>query len=248
MSSTLRIIFFDAGNTLIRMNYPVIAAALGEQGVPVTQEQIQQSEWRARVRLDREVLRRSAPHALVASTEDQSVAARYFRYLLDELGVTDPATIERIAKWRDRYNLPVGLWNAPEPAAEAALELVRAAGVRAAVISNSNGSVRSILADLGLTRWLEFVIDSQEVGVEKPDPEIFRLALERSAVRAEEAAYIGDLYSVDVLGARAAGMRAILLDPGACWGEPDCVMAADVLAAVRRLVDASANSSSSVDA
>jgi FMN phosphatase YigB (HAD superfamily) len=54
--------------------------------------------------------------------------------------------------------------------------------------------------------------------------------------KAEEAAYIGDLYSIDVLGARVAGLAAVLLDPGGCWGTRDCETAPDVLAAVRRLL------------
>jgi putative hydrolase of the HAD superfamily len=229
-----RTIFFDAGNTLIRMNYPVIAEALARHGVQVAPAEIERAEWQARVRLDTEVLARVASEA---STEDQSVAGRYFAYVAEALGLTDRSTLAALAEWRRTYNQPVGLWNAVEPAAEQALTLAREAGVGAAVISNSNGSVRSILASLGLTRWLDYVIDSGEVGVEKPDPRIFRLALERSAVAADEAVYIGDLYSVDVVGARAAGMDAVLLDPGACWGERDCACARDVLAAVQLVLN-----------
>lgn len=233
MRGPLKTIFFDAGNTLIRMNYPVIAEALARHGVRVTPEDIERAEWQARVRLDTEVLSRFVPGSDTASTEDHSVAGRYLRYLAEGLGITDEATIRALAEWRRSYNLPIGLWNAAEPAAAEALATAREAGVGAAVISNSNGSVRSILESLGLTRWLDYVIDSEEVGVEKPDPRIFRLALERSRVSPDEAVYIGDLYSVDVLGARAAGIQAVLLDPGRCWGERDCLSAPDVLAAVR---------------
>ena len=81
-------------------------------------------------------------------------------------------------------------------------------GVRTAVISNSNGSVRAILERLGLLPSLEFVLDSSAIGVEKPDPRIFRMALERSGLAPDEAVYIGDIYSIDVVGARAAGMQA----------------------------------------
>ena len=93
--------------------------------------------------------------------------------------------------------------------------------------------MRSILTELGLAKHLDFVLDSAEVGVEKPDPRIFRIALERAGVDPAHALYVGDLYSVDVLGARAVGMEAVLLDPGACWGERDCPRAPGVLAACR---------------
>ena len=229
-SRSVRAVFFDAGNTLLRMNYGVIAEQLATLGIAVSATAIQRAEWQARVRLDTEVLARLAVRS---STETRSTHERYLRYLLEGVGVTDEATIATLVAWRHAYNLPVGLWNTVEPKAEPALRAVRDAGLVAAVISNSNGSIRSILETLGLARHVDFVLDSGDVGVEKPDPRIFRLALERASVAPSEAVYIGDLYSVDVLGARAAGLEAILLDPGACWGTRDCVAAPDVLAAVR---------------
>jgi putative hydrolase of the HAD superfamily len=57
------------------------------------------------------------------------------------------------------------------------------------------------------------IVDSSVVGVEKPDPRIFTIALERLAEEPERAAYVGDFPDVDVVGARAAGLVAILLDP-----------------------------------
>jgi putative hydrolase of the HAD superfamily len=230
----VRAILFDAGNTLLRMNYDVIALELGRLGVAVTPDDVRRAEWRARVRLDADVLSRPAS---AVSTESQSTASRYVRYLLDELGVGDPAAVDAMDRWRRTYNVPVGPWNVADPRARDALTLATGAGLATAVISNSNGSVRSILESLGLAGFLDFVLDSFEVGVEKPDPRIFRLGLARLGVVAAEAVYVGDLYSVDVLGARAVGLDAILLDPGQCWGPRDCLVAPDVLAAVRLILD-----------
>jgi putative hydrolase of the HAD superfamily len=228
-----RAVFFDAGNTLLRMNYPVIADELQRQGRAVTVAALQRAEWRARVRLDDEVL---APRAPGVSTESGSTGDRYLRYILEALDVADEPLVSAMTSWRRAYNPPVGLFNTAEPVAAEALGVVRQRGAAAAVISNSNGSVRSILDHLGFGRHLEFVLDSGEVGVEKPDPRIFALALERAGVAASEAAYVGDLYSVDVVGARAAGIEPVLLDPGGCWGPRDCRRAPDVLAAVRLIV------------
>src|SRR5262249_44501585 len=130
-------------------------------------------------------------------------------------------------------NPPIGVWDAADPTAAEALALARERGVRTAVISNSSGSVRTMLERLGLLTSLEFVLDSAIVGVEKPDPRIFRIALERAGLEPGEAVYVGDIYSIDVQGARAAGMRAVLLDPGGCWGKRDCHLAPHVLGAVR---------------
>ena len=143
----IRAVFFDAGNTLLRMNYAVIAAELARHGLPVTADAVQRAEWRARVRLDDEVLSRWGPGD---STENRSTAERYLGYLLDGLGVTDKAIVDKIVAWRRGYNPPVGYWNTVDPQAAQALDDVRRAGLRAAVISNSNGSVRSILESLGL--------------------------------------------------------------------------------------------------
>lgn len=226
----LRAILFDAGNTLLRMNYTAIAAELGRHGVCVEPAAVQRAEWRARVRLDDEVLSCSAPGD---STESRSTGDRYLGLVLDALGVRGAGMLERMLEWRRTYNRPVGVWNTAEPQAPEALALARRAGLRAAVVSNSNGSVRSILSALGLTDDLDFVLDSGEVGLEKPDPRIFELALTRAGVAAGEAAYVGDLYSIDVRGSRAAGIRPILLDPAGHWGPRDCDTAPDVMGAVR---------------
>jgi putative hydrolase of the HAD superfamily len=230
----IRAVFFDAGNTLLRIDYAAIARELARHGRTVPLEAIQHADWLARVRLDAEL---SGGGPGPRSTENASTAGRYFGYALEALGITEAATREALDAWRRAYNQPVGFWNVADPDAEPALALAREAGLATAVISNSNGSVRSILDALGLTRHLDFVIDSFEVGVEKPDPRIFRLALTTMGVGAAEAVHVGDLYSIDVLGARAAGLDAILLDPGRCWGERDCTAAPSVLAAVRLVLN-----------
>jgi len=214
------------------MDYAAIAAELGRHGVRVEPAQVQRAEWQARVHLDDHVFARLAG----VSTETQEAANRYLSFLLQGLGVADARTVERVVEWRRTYNRPTGVWSARDPQALEALALVRRSGARTAAISNSNGSALSMLTAVGLGPWLEFVIDSGEVGVEKPNPRIFELALERAGVAASDAAYIGDFYSIDVRGAGAAGLKPVLLDPGGFWGVRDCAMAPDLLSAVRLLV------------
>src|SRR5262249_40239443 len=105
---------------------------------------------------------------------------------------------------------------------------------------NSNGSVRSILEATGLAPDLDFIIDSSVVGVEKPDHRIFELALREAGVAADEAVYVGDLYSVDVLGARRAGLAALLPDPRGFWGPRDCPVAGGVADAVALILGGAA--------
>jgi len=225
----LRAIFFDAGNTLIRQDYPAMVAHLAGRGHRVTAAAVEEAEQRARVRLD-EGLRPGV------SSEGPDVARRYVAHILDHLGIADPAAVEAALAWRAAYNPPVGVWNQADPAAAPALQRVKARGLVAGVISNANGTIASVLTALGLGAHLDVVIDSSVVGVEKPDARIFALALRAAGAAPADAAYVGDLYSVDVLGARAAGLRPVLLDPGGFWGPRDCPTARTVLEAVDALL------------
>lgn len=219
-----RAVLFDAGNTLLRMNYPAIAGHLEGRGHAVSVEAIEDSELRARVRLD-------ASLARGASTEGRTAQDRYLVYLLEGLGITDSEDIEAAADFRRSYNAPAGLFNVADRDALPAIRRVKSAGLVAGVVSNSNGWARALLDGAGLGDALDFVIDSAVVGVEKPDPRIFHLGLDRAGVAAHEAVYVGDLYSVDVLGSRAAGLGAILLDPRGFWGPRDCDTARDLVEA-----------------
>src|SRR5262245_46746502 len=120
---TLRGILFDAGNTLVQMNYAAIARQLLALGHTVRPSAVRRAEWRARVRLDDGVLARPG-----SSTESRSVQASYVQLMLDELGITDPATAQALAEWRRTYNAPVGLFDVADPEGQEALVLARASG------------------------------------------------------------------------------------------------------------------------
>ena len=157
----------------------------------------------------------------------------YVRYLLDGLGIAWEGLVERLAEDLRGAKPPYGLWSVPVPEAPAVLETLRARGLRLAVVSNSNGTVADLLRAIGLAEHVDAIVDSGAVGVEKPDPRIFTHAATMLGVRPDEAVHVGDLYSVDVLGARAAGCRAILLDPVGAWRVDDCPKAPDLPAAAR---------------
>ena len=185
---------------------------------------VRTAELRARVRLD--------PHlGARRSTEAADVFARYVEYLVEELGLDCEDRGARLVARLGTSAPPLGLWSVCLPEAPVALDTLRRLGLRLAVVSNSNGSVARILEALGLARWLDAIVDSAVVGFEKPDPRIFHHAARALDVAPAEAIHVGDLYSVDVLGARAAGVRAILLDPIGAWPVDDCPKAPDVAAA-----------------
>jgi putative hydrolase of the HAD superfamily len=105
------------------------------------------------------------------------------------------------------------LWCKVPDGLGAALDAMRAQGTRVAVISNSEGMLDRLFRDLAVDGHFDLVVDSGKVGVEKPDPRIFRVAFDRFGVGPERALHLGDIFATDIAGARAAGCRHALIDP-----------------------------------
>src|SRR5262245_29254192 len=113
-----------------------------------------------------------------------------------------------------------GLWTRIAPGSREGLHALVATGARLGIVSNSDGTVEQQLRDFDLAQVgpgagveVECIIDSTVVGVSKPDPRIFEIALDAMGVEPGDAWYLGDTPAFDVLGARAAGLHAVLLDP-----------------------------------
>ena len=217
----LKAVLFDAGNTVVLINYAVVVEALAAEGFEFEEARVREAEYRARVRLD-PILAQSN------STESPNIFQTYMRFVCEDLGVEWGAAAERAFRRIAEYNQQHNLWNQPNPQAPVVLERLRQRDLAIGMISNSDGSIQRMITREGLAPYFRFVLDSRVVGVEKPDPRIFQMALERAGVAPDEAVYIGDLYSIDVVGSRAAGLDAILLDPAGLWGHVDCVKARDL--------------------
>jgi HAD superfamily hydrolase (TIGR01549 family) len=96
-------------------------------------------------------------------------------------------------------------------------------GLILGLISNVDRDITPLYQELGLSAWLQVVVTSQEVGFNKPRPEIFQEALKQAGVKPSEAIYVGDQYRIDVVGANKAGMQGILLDRGGFFEDiADC--------------------------
>ena len=125
------------------------------------------------------------------------------------------------------------LWGNVRERTDETLDELRRRGYRLGVISNADGQVEAMLGAVGLRPHFELVIDSGVVGIDKPDPRIFQLAAGRLGIQPAEAVYVGDIYEIDVQGARAAGMHAVLIDPLGTRGDLDC----DRIRAIHDLLD-----------
>jgi FMN phosphatase YigB (HAD superfamily) len=222
----VRAVVFDAGHTLLEMDYARLTAFLVSRGHDRSEAAVTEAERRARMRLDTE---RAAQ-----ATRGRTGEGRYVKYLAEYLAIDDDAERDAIAEWRRGFNVPIGLCHQADGEAGKALQRAREAGLVVGVISNSNGSVKRALEIAGLAPLLDFVIDSSVVGISKPDPRIFALGLQAAGTAPAETVYVGDSYFVDVVGARQAGLGAVLFDPGRTWGERDCAIATGLCAAVDR--------------
>jgi putative hydrolase of the HAD superfamily len=210
----LTTVFLDAGGVLVYPNWGRVAETFARHGVPVDAEALASVEPRVRRELD--------TAERVRATTDRSRGKAYFDRILSLAHVPrSPATDAAIAEV-EAHHAVHNLWDRVPDDVLPALRRLRENGLRLGVVSNSNGTVRAKLGRLGLLPFFETVVDSAEEGVEKPDPRIFRIALDRMAADPATTLHVGDLYHVDVDGARAAGLRVVLLDPLGLYPDADC--------------------------
>ena len=125
----------------------------------------------------------------------------------------DPARVPDCTRALWAVHRQRNLWQHVPADLPAAISLLRAHDVPVCVVSNSEGRLLDLFGQLGLTPLFDLIIDSHTVGVEKPDPAIFSHVLTHFAVPAEDVLHLGDVFATDVVGARAAGLRAGLIDP-----------------------------------
>lgn len=195
-------VLLDAGGVLLDLDYPYLRRLLEARGRDAPVEALAAGEALAR----KEVQRRVHDGDRVAD-----VWRDYFHVLLSHAKVPGKLHREIIdTLWEANHR--VGLWTTPIPGAVESVRELKRRGYRLGVVSNAEGKVARDLDAAGFTGLFETVVDSHLVGVEKPDPRIFEIALERMSGRPETAVYLGDLPAVDVAGARAAGIAPLLLD------------------------------------
>jgi HAD superfamily hydrolase (TIGR01509 family) len=200
-----RVIFFDVGNTLLFPNRAKILAPIASHRHP-TLEQWQALERRTKQEFD---------HEMQNGQVDRGFWWRFHTYLVQELDEDISVRDKLVENTQQSAN-----WDQILPGTRDALARIRQQ-FRIAVISNSDGKIDRVLSRCGIADCFESITDSGTVGVEKPRPEIFEAALRTMQARADESLYVGDIYSVDYVGARNAGMQAVLLDVAGAYRDRD---------------------------
>jgi putative hydrolase of the HAD superfamily len=224
----LETVFLDAGGVLIYPNWWRVSEALGRRGVTVAPEALIAADPQARRELD--------DLKVIGGTTDATRGWLFFDLVLAHAGI--PRTDNTAAALAElhAYHTASNLWEYVPDNVVPALEALRNRGLRLVVVSNANGTLRAHMDRIGLTDRFDCILDSADEGVEKPEPRFFEIALERSAAARETTIHVGDLYYMDVVGARNAGLRGVLLDEANLRPDADCPRVRTLDELVRRIV------------
>lgn len=208
MPRRIETVLLDAGGVLLDLDFAFLSRVIGDRNADETR--LARIEAGARFEVDR-TRRAGAP---ASDWRD------FFHLVLGRAGVA-AADHDAIVDTLWEAHQRVGLWTVPAPGGRETVAALSANGFRLAVVSNAEGQVARDLDAAGYGGRFETVVDSHRVGVRKPDPGIFRIALERLGVDARRAVHVGDMPEIDVKGARAAGITPILVDRHDFYADAD---------------------------
>ena len=206
----LKAVFFDMYGTLagfVPSRHEVQSRACADFGIELTPDGVLRGYGAA----DRYMNEQNAVDPLRLRDEKgrEDFFAEYERLVLQGAGVE--VTLERAGEiWNVLRTIPYKL--EPFDDVTPTLATLRERGLTLGMISNIDRKGPDVAQDLGIESQLDFIVTSGEVGAEKPDPAIFKAALEKAGASPSEAVHVGDQPSSDVEGALEAGMGAVLLD------------------------------------
>jgi FMN phosphatase YigB (HAD superfamily) len=203
-------VLLDVGGIFLLPERTRVVAALARGGVEIEGAEVDDAHYRG------------AAHFTTHLDLEGDWAGAWRHYLdayIDACAV--PADLrDEVHQHLDSEFADAALWVQPIPGAKEGLEALAATGVKLGIVSNADGLIAQRLLELeilqvgpGLGVEVACVIDSGEVGVMKPDPRIFAIALDAMGVEPDRAWYIGDMPGFDVVGARRAGLRPFVLSP-----------------------------------
>lgn len=214
-------VLFDLGGTLLVMRRDrIFRKVLAEEGYRVSIAKIHsayavvESTW-----LGEYGYRNLSPKKSMESY--RRLDAMAFRHVFPRAPPREALRVSRLL--RKRWS-EIGKTVPPKlyPDVEPTLGKLRYRGISLALVSNAPPDTMDLVESLGLRRYFQHFVISGVVGVSKPNPEIFRLALAGVGARPSEAIHVGDVYEADVVGARNAGIMGILIDRDGSAPSYDC--------------------------
>ncbi len=206
----IRVILFDLGHTLLYFDGDWSSVFLQAQ------EQVWQSLSGAGLSLEKGPFLRRLREALAAYYAEREIAfierttARLLRSLLTEEGFGDVPESTLQEALTAMYAITQAHW-LPDPHVHSVLRRLRLAGYRLGIVYNAacDEDVQTLVARHRLRQHFDLVVTSAAVGIRKPNPRIFHLALAHWDAAPQEALMVGDTPGADVLGAHNAGIRAV---------------------------------------
>jgi putative hydrolase of the HAD superfamily len=197
-------LLLDMGGVLVVPNWARVSETLRRHGVEASVEALRSAEPAVKFAIDTFVG--------VSTSSDAKRWGDYLEGVLRTAGVPlSGGTLEALREIR-AYHAANNLWEEVPADVVPALQRIRRLGLTVAVASNANGTVQRALDRLGLSEFFDVVCDSHFEGAEKPQTRFFEIVLERSGGRPDTTLHVGDLYHVDIVGARNTGLNAILID------------------------------------
>jgi len=209
-SSSIRAIFFDAGNTLLYPRLDDRARDLAAAGFPARVEDFHAAERVGKQQLDA-WLWPQIRKGEVPRTIDKYYWGEYLASLMKLIGAPEAEHLRLINLLAEGFR-NIQTWSVVMPDTPPYLESLQKEGYFLGVISNSVGTLESQLQSMGLRKYFQAIFDSALVGVEKPHPEIFQMALASAQAAPNEAVFVGDTNATDVGGAQLAGLHGVLID------------------------------------
>lgn len=216
-----KVVFFDYGGTLAYMDPPpevVWLRLLEELGFHADPDAFQKAFQEAQ-----EITSRLSLYDYHGRM--QEFWRLYDSLILERLGIADP---KGVLEHAINAGFQRSEWYHLYPDVRDTLKTLRAKGYRLGIISNNVDDMLARMKDLKLTHYFDTVTYSQEARADKPDPAIFRLALECARCAPEDAVHVGDNYEADVVGARRASITPVLIDRQEDLTGADCVRITDL--------------------
>ncbi len=207
-------VVFDVGNTLHHLDHAYIAEVVSRHSHPVSPHAVAIAENTAKAAVD-------AHFRAGIGSRDGDRRFSYFEVILTALSV-EAGAVQPIIAELHADDVRQSLWRIMHPETPHVLAELRARGFTLAVVSNADGRVTAALQARGVADHFATIVDSHVVGVEKPDARIFHIALTACGAAPSEAIYVGDIYEIDVRGARNAGLAPVLIDPFGSYPDADC--------------------------
>lgn len=216
MLDNVNAILFDCGETLVTLQpsrEDIFVRAANSIGVKLEPEAVRRAY---------QLVDFGNKYSSVNKHDRQHFYRTYNSELCDALGISgcfeelSPALVTQFEK-ETRWTLIEGV--------NELLATLASRDITLGIVANWDSKLSALAEALGIRNCFKLILASEDVGVEKPDPQIFRIALERLSLSdtPNSVLYVGNEYRADVTGARAAGLKPVLIDRANLYPHADCL-------------------------